>query len=73
MAYSRLLMKFFVAGLFLAIFGGSQRAVAGDMFQDLFAAWNAHDPDRVAAMFTDDALYEDVSLVPHVLDSDRVP
>src|SRR5215471_7083512 len=26
------------------------------------AAWNSHDPDAVVALFTDDAVYEDVTL-----------
>jgi len=29
--------------------------------EQLFAAWNSHDPDKVAASFTDDAVYEDVA------------
>jgi steroid delta-isomerase-like uncharacterized protein len=62
MRYSTLLVRLFAAGLFLATFGGAHRAAAADMFQDLVAAWNAHDPDKVAAMFTNDALYEDVTL-----------
>lgn len=62
MRYSTLLMRLFAAVLFLTAFGGAHRAAAADMFQDLIAAWNAHDPDKVAAMFTDDALYEDVTL-----------
>ena len=62
MRYSMLLVRFFAAGIFLASIGGAHRAAASDMFQDLIAAWNAHDPDKVAAMFTDDALYEDVTL-----------
>src|ERR1051325_5203191 len=31
------------------------------LVQNEFAAWNAHDPDRVASFFTDDVLYEDVA------------
>src|SRR5215472_2583694 len=26
-----------------------------------FAAWNAHDPDKVASFYTDDVVYEDVA------------
>lgn len=29
--------------------------------QQLIAAWNSHDPDKVAAAFTEDAVYEDVA------------
>src|SRR4051812_12922046 len=29
--------------------------------EQLFAAWNSHDPDRVAASFTEDGVYEDVT------------
>lgn len=32
-----------------------------DMVQKEFAAWNAHDPDRVTSFFTEDVLYEDVA------------
>ncbi len=32
-----------------------------DLMQRNFAAWNAHDPDRVAALYTDDVVYEDVA------------
>lgn len=51
-----------MVGVFLATLGGAHRALAGDMFQDLITAWNAHDPNKVAAMFTSDGLYEDVAL-----------
>jgi steroid delta-isomerase-like uncharacterized protein len=62
MKYSNPLTTVFLAGVLLAGLGGVQRASAGDMFQELTAAWNAHDPDKVAAMFTKDGLYEDVTL-----------
>jgi steroid delta-isomerase-like uncharacterized protein len=29
--------------------------------KQLFAAWNSHDPDKVAASFTEDGVYEDVT------------
>lgn len=41
---------------------GSRYAAAGDMAQEAILAWNTHDPDKVAAKFTDDAVYEDVTL-----------
>lgn len=53
---------FFVAGLCLAIVHAPHQAAAADLWQDLAAVWNAHDPDKVAALFTDDAFYEDVTL-----------
>ena len=31
-----------------------------DLIKNNFAAWNAHDPDKVAAIYTDDVVYEDV-------------
>jgi hypothetical protein len=27
----------------------------------LYAAWSLHEPDRIDAIFTDDAIYEDVA------------
>jgi steroid delta-isomerase-like uncharacterized protein len=32
-----------------------------DLVQKQFAAWNAHDPDKVASFYTEDAVYEDVA------------
>jgi steroid delta-isomerase-like uncharacterized protein len=38
-----------------------------DLVQSNFAAWNAHDADKVAALYTDDVIYEDVTfgLIAH--------
>ena len=36
---------------------GSDTAIA----EQLFTAWNSHDADKVAATFSDDAVYEDVT------------
>jgi steroid delta-isomerase-like uncharacterized protein len=38
-----------------------------DLVQSNFAAWNAHDADRVASLYTDDVIYEDVTfgLIAH--------
>jgi len=36
---------------------GSHKAIV----EQLFTAWNSHDPDNVAATFSDDAVYEDVT------------
>ncbi len=32
-----------------------------DLVQSNFAAWNAHDADKVASLYTDDVVYEDVA------------
>ena len=32
-----------------------------DLVQSNYAAWNAHDPDRVASLYSDDVTYEDVA------------
>jgi steroid delta-isomerase-like uncharacterized protein len=32
-----------------------------DLVQKQFAAWNAHDADKVASFYTDDVVYEDVA------------
>jgi len=32
-----------------------------DQVQSNFAAWNAHDADKVASLYTDDVVYEDVA------------
>jgi steroid delta-isomerase-like uncharacterized protein len=31
-----------------------------DLIQSNFAAWNTHDADKVASLYTDDVIYEDV-------------
>jgi steroid delta-isomerase-like uncharacterized protein len=38
-----------------------------ELVQNNFAAWNAHDADKVASLYTDDVIYEDVTfgLVAH--------
>ena len=33
---------------------------SSDLVQSNFAAWNAHDADKVASLYTDDVIYEDV-------------
>lgn len=33
-----------------------------EMFKELDAAWNAHDPERVASFFAEDCLYEERGL-----------
>ena len=38
------------------------RAQDTDVAAAWTAAWNSHDPDAVVALFTDDAVYEDVTL-----------
>ena len=29
--------------------------------QEVFAAWNSHDPDKIVGLYTEDVVYEDVS------------
>jgi steroid delta-isomerase-like uncharacterized protein len=51
------------ATVYVALALPSPQAVAADdLFQKVLAAWNAHDPDKVAALFTPDAVYVDVTL-----------
>jgi steroid delta-isomerase-like uncharacterized protein len=38
----------------------SARDKTADLVQSNFAAWNAHDADKVASLYTDDVIYEDV-------------
>jgi hypothetical protein len=40
----------------------SGRDKSSDLVQSNFAAWNAHDADKVASLYTDDVVYEDVPL-----------
>lgn len=39
----------------------SSKDKSTDLVQNNFAAWNAHDADRVASLYTDDVIYEDVT------------
>ena len=34
---------------------------ARELINELYAAWSLHEPDRIDAIFTDDAAYEDVA------------
>jgi steroid delta-isomerase-like uncharacterized protein len=36
--------------------------MASDIVEEFAAGWSSHDPDRLAAIFTEDCLYEDVVL-----------
>ncbi|HUQ50295.1 MAG TPA: SgcJ/EcaC family oxidoreductase [Terriglobales bacterium] len=38
----------------------SSRDKGADLVQRNFAAWNAHDADKVASLYADDVIYEDV-------------
>jgi steroid delta-isomerase-like uncharacterized protein len=56
-----------LAGVFLLALAGvwvapAARAGRGNVIDDWVAAWNSHDPDAVVAVFTPDAVYEDVAL-----------
>ena len=39
----------------------SSKDKSTDLVQSNFAAWNAHDADKVASLYTDDVIYEDVT------------
>ena len=43
-----------------ATLGLSQDRKAADKAKSIFEAWNSHDPEKVAAMYSDDVVYEDV-------------
>ena len=61
---SGLMPKLFTAMVCLALaqLRSPQAVAADDLFQDVIAAWNSHDAGKVASLFTDDAVYEDVTL-----------
>jgi steroid delta-isomerase-like uncharacterized protein len=55
-----------VAALWLVIVvcvasGKDSKKGGGNLVEQSFAAWNSHDPDKVAAFYTDDVVYEDVA------------
>lgn len=57
-------MKRFVAIMMVAVAcaAGAGEPKAGTTLVDKqFAAWNSHDPEKVAAFYTDDVVYEDVT------------
>ena len=41
--------------------GGSDRKPGNTLLDRQFAAWNAHDPEKLASLYTDDVVYEDVA------------
>ena len=41
--------------------GGADRKPGNTLPDQSFAAWNAHDPDKVVAFYTEDVVYEDVT------------
>ncbi len=41
--------------------GAGGRKPGNTLLDRQFAAWNAHDPEKVASLFTDDVVYEDVA------------
>jgi steroid delta-isomerase-like uncharacterized protein len=43
------------------LFAGHRKNNAGDAVQKNFDAWNSHDAEKVAALYTDDVVYEDVA------------
>ncbi len=40
---------------------GASRDKTTDLMEKQFAAWNAHDADKLASFYTDDVIYEDVA------------
>ena len=62
MSYSSFVPKFLTATLCLALCCGARPAAAADVFEQVIAAWNSHDPDKVVAMYADDVVFEDVTL-----------
>jgi steroid delta-isomerase-like uncharacterized protein len=45
----------------VACIGGAGEPKSGAAFDQQFAAWNSHDPEKVAAFYTEDVTYEDVA------------
>ncbi len=41
--------------------GGADHKPGNALLERQFAAWNAHDPEKLASLFTDDVVYEDVT------------
>ncbi|HTK95147.1 MAG TPA: nuclear transport factor 2 family protein [Terriglobales bacterium] len=41
--------------------GGLDRKPGNTLLDRQFAAWNAHDPEKLASLYTDDVVYEDVA------------
>jgi steroid delta-isomerase-like uncharacterized protein len=41
--------------------GSSDKSKGNSLTEQAFAAWNAHDPDKVVVFYADSALYEDVT------------
>ena len=53
-----------LVAVILAVVGcaaGGDKPGKQSLLEKQFAAWNSHDPDKVAACYTDDATYEDVA------------
>src|SRR5512147_3266055 len=42
-------------------FAGHRKSTTAEAVQKNFDAWNAHDPDKVASLYSDDVVYEDVA------------
>ena len=42
-------------------YAAPQAATGKSAIEQLFVAWNSHDPDKVVASFTEDVVYEDVA------------
>ena len=51
-----------LALVYIGALYGSPSANAADIAQSAILAWNAHDPEKVAMFYTEDAVYEDATL-----------
>jgi steroid delta-isomerase-like uncharacterized protein len=64
---SRLIRSSFAIAILLTIMGCNQMSSLTSpqqirhLVNELYAAWSLHEPDRIDAIFTDDAAYEDVA------------
>lgn len=43
------------------VFAQAKKTGSEDRAKKIFEAWNTHDPAKMAALYTDDAVYEDVA------------
>jgi len=59
---SRLALTVIIVLLGMRVTAQEKGKLVGDGFmQQVFAAWNSHDPDKVVTYYTEDVVYEDVA------------
>jgi len=59
---NRSLMPLLVSVVLVCLaLAADQKPKNSALIEKEFAAWNAHDPDKVASFYTDDVVYEDVA------------